>query len=237
MSHLRHVDTIADAGLAYGRPVNVTHWHRRALIAPFVLFGLLTLIGGQLNRVDARGRIIDDTSGSPIPDVIVSFGSRSTLTDANGDYALDNLPRGARLDTQNRYYGRHAVSPEQSELRIEPLTITFEVHDATSDKGVDAPEARQPDDTQIGKGTSSGEMVVGPYPDRSKPVLICAKDYAPTQVTPQGYLMTVKLSAQAGASCPPLKSPPPAQNPSPPPAPSSSGAPLGSPGASPTGGG
>ena len=201
-----------------------THWHRRALAVPFALLFLGTFVGGQLNRVDAHGRVVDDTNSSPVPDVTVSFGSRATVTGADGRYELDNLPRGARLDTQQRYYGRHAVPAEQTELRIEPLTITFEVHDAATDKGVDTPEARQPDDTQIGKGTNSGEMVVGPYPARDKPVLICAKNYVSAQVTAQGYLMTVKLTAKDGADCPPLKSPPPpAQVPSP--SPSASGSP------------
>ena len=199
-------------------------WHRRALALPFLILLLGTVVGGQLNRVDARGRIIDETNDQPVPDVTVSFGARAVVTDRDGRYEIDNLPRGARLDTQQRYYGRHPVAAEATELRIAPLTITFEVHDKTSDKGIDTPEARQPEDTQIGKGTSSGEMVVGPYPDRSRPVLICAKDYASESVTPAGYLMTVTLSAQAGASCPPLKSPPPAPAPSP----------SGSPGASPS---
>ena len=213
--------------------MTAAQWHRRALALPFVILFLGTLVGGQLNRVDAHGRIIDDTNDSPVPDVTVSFGSRAIVTDADGRYELDNLPRGARLDTQQRYYGRHAVPAEQAELRIEPLTITFEVHDAATDKGIDTPEARQPEDTQIGKGTASGEMVVGPYPDRSKAVLICAKNYESAQVTPKGYLMTVQLKARDGADCPPLKSPPPAQVPSPTPSPS--GSPAGSPSPTPSG--
>ena len=210
-------------------------WHRRALVVPFLVLLVGTFIGGQLNRIDAHARIIDDTNESPVPDVTVSYGSRVVVTDQNGEFELDNLPRGARLDTQQKYYGRHALPAEQTVLRIEPLTITFEVHDKTSDKGIDTPEARQPDDTQIGKGTNTGEMVVGPYPDRSKPLLICAKDYASQQVIPQGYLMTVQLSAQAGAGCPPLKSPPPAQIPSPSPSSSPSGGPAASPSPTPSG--
>ncbi|HZP95115.1 MAG TPA: carboxypeptidase regulatory-like domain-containing protein [Candidatus Limnocylindria bacterium] len=199
------------------------HWHRRALVVPFAILLLGTLIGGQLNRVDARGRIVDDTTGSPVPGVTVSYGSRSTVTDDDGRYALDNLPRGARLDTQQKYYGRHPVAADATELRIEPLTITFQVNDATTGKGVDTPEARQPDDTQIGKGTSSGQMVVGPYPARNAPVLICAKSYQSTQVTPKGYQMDVQLTPSAGAECPPLKNPPPTPSPSPSLSPSPSG--------------
>ena len=211
------------------------HWHRRALVVPFLVLLLGTFIGGQLNRVDARAQIIDDTNGSPIPDVTVTYGSRATVTGADGRFEIDNLPRGARLDTQHRYYGRHALPADQTELRIEPLTITFEVHDKATDKGIDTPEARQPDDTQIGKGSASGVMVVGPYPDRSKPVLICAKNYKSLQVTPAGYQMTVQLEAQDGADCPPLKSPPPVPSPTPGPSPSGSGSPAPSASPSPTG--
>lgn len=209
--------------------MNQPHWHRRALAAPFAILLFATLIGGQLNRVDAHGQIIDDTTGLPIPDVAVTFGSRVTATDADGRYRLDNLPRGARLDTQQRYYGRRPVPAEQTELRIEPLTITFQVNDESTGKGVDTPEARQPDDTQIGKGTSSGQMVVGPYPSRLSPVLICAKNYQSTQVTPKGYQMDVKLTPSAGSDCPPLKNPPPPPSPSPSPSPSGSAAPSASP--------
>jgi hypothetical protein len=209
-------------------------WHRRALAAPFAILFLGTLVGGQLNRVDARGRIIDDTSGQPVADVTVSFGSRATVTDASGHYEMDNLPRGTKLDTQQRYYGRHPVAAEATELRIVPLTITLEVHDAFTAKGVETPEARQPADTQIGKGTTSGEMVVGPYPDRGSKVLICAKDYAGVEITPVGYQMNVDLTPSKGSDCPALKSPPPpAQTPSPSPSapgsPSGSGAPSASP--------
>lgn len=210
-------------------------WHRRAVYLPFAVLLIGTLVGGQLNRVDAHGRIVDDTTGLPVPGVTVTFGSRATVTDADGRYAIDNLPRGAKLDTQHRYYGRHPVAADQTELRIEPLTITFDVHDATTDKGVDTPEARQPADTQIGKGTTSGQMVVGPYPARNAPVLICAKNYQSQEVTPKGYQMDVKLSASSGGDCPPLKSPPPpAQVPSPSPSPAGSGSPGPSASPSPT---
>ena len=213
--------------------MNTPHAHRRALVIPFLVLIIGTLVGGQLNRIDARGRIIDDTTGLPVPDVTVSYGVRAVVTGADGTYEIDNLPRGARLDAQHRYYGRHPIPAEQTELRVEPLTITFEVHDAATDKGVDTPEARQPDDTQIGKGTNSGEMVVGPYPDRSRPVLICAKNYEAKQVTAAGVQMAVQLAAKDGAACPPLKSPPPTPSPSPGASPSGSAGPSATP--SPTG--
>jgi hypothetical protein len=209
-------------------------WRRRLAVLPFVVLFLGTFIGGQFNRVDARGRIIDDTSGLPIPDVAVSFGSRVTATDADGRYEIDNVPRGSKIDTSHRYYGKHSVPPEQTELRLTPLTLTLEVKDAYTGKGVDTPEARQPDDTQIGKGTASGEMVVGPYPAPGL-VLVCAKNYQGQQVKPAGYQMDVLLTPSNGSGCPPLKSPPATPSPSPSASRSGSAAPSASPSPSPSG--
>jgi hypothetical protein len=207
-------------------------WHRYALIAPFGLLLLIMLIGGQVNRVDAHGLIIDDTSNVPIAGVAVTYGSRSTVTDADGRYVMENLPRGATLATSHRYYGRNGVAADRSELRLVPLTITFEVHDAATGKGVDTPEARQPADVQVGKGTTSGEMVIAPYPARDTPLLICAKNYTSTQVQPKGNLQNVDLTFAEGQSCPPLKTPAPTPTPSITPLPSGSPAP--SPGTSPS---
>ncbi|OLC53317.1 MAG: hypothetical protein AUH85_14435 [Chloroflexi bacterium 13_1_40CM_4_68_4] len=170
-------------------------------------------------------------SSTTPPTCPVSFGSRVTATDADGRYAIDNVPRSSKIDTMHRYYGKHTIPPDQTELRLTPLTITFEVHDVYTGKGVDTPEARQPDDTQIGKGTATGEMVVGPYPAPGS-VLICAKDYQGQQIRPAGYQMNVDLSPSKGSDCPPLKSPPATPSPSPSAAPSGSGSP--SPSASPS---
>jgi hypothetical protein len=207
-------------------------WHRYALLAPFALILLLMLLGGVVNRVSAHGRLVDDTNGEPIPDATVTYGSRATVTDADGRYAMDNLPRGATLLTQHKYYGRNGVSAEATELRLVPLTITYEVHDAATGKGVDTPEARQPADVQVGKGTSSGEMVVAPFPARDVPLLICAANYKSIQVQPKGNLQNVDLTFAEGQSCPPLRTPVPTPTPSITPVPSGSAAP--SPGGAPS---
>jgi hypothetical protein len=200
-------------------------WHRYALITPFALILLIILIGGQVNRVDAHGRIIDDTSNDPISGVAITYGSRSTVSDAEGRYVMDNLPRGATLATSHKYYGRNGVAADKGELRLVPLTITFEVHDAATGKGVDTPEARQPADVQVGKGTVTGEMVVGPYPARDVPLLICAKNYQPLEVKPKGNQQNVDLTFADGQSCPPLRTPAPTPTPSITPVPSGSAAP------------
>ena len=50
--------------------------------------------------------------------------------------------------------GRVIFGAEVPELRLVPLTITFEVHDSVTGKGIDGPEARQPDDVRVGKGSA-----------------------------------------------------------------------------------
>jgi hypothetical protein len=207
-------------------------WHRYALVAPFLLILLVMLLGGLVNRVDAHGRVVDDTTNEGVPDVAVTYGSRSTVTDADGRYVMDNLPRGATLATTHKFYGRNGIAADKSELRLVPLTITYEVHDSATGKGVDTPEARQPADVSVGKGTSSGEMVVAPYPARDVPLLICANNYKSIEVQPKGNLQNVDLTFAEGQSCPPLKTPPPTPTPSITPVPSGSAAP--SPGASPS---
>ncbi len=185
-------------------------WHRYALIVPFAAFFLILVIGGLLNRVDARGQFIDDTTGLGVPDATVTFGSRSTITDADGRYAMDNLPRGSSLLVQQRYYGRNSVSADAKELRVTPLTLTLE---------------GQPADTSVGKGVSSGEMVVAPYPKRDVPLLICANNYKTLEITPKGNLQNVDLTFAEGQSCPPLKTPAPTPTPSSTPVPTGSAAP------------
>src|SRR2546428_11122122 len=97
-------------------------WRRRLAVMPFVVLFLGTFIGGQFNRVDARGGVIDDTTNLPIPDVAVSFGSRVTATDAGGRYAIDNLPRRSKIDTLHPYYGKHTIPPPQTQPPLPPPT-------------------------------------------------------------------------------------------------------------------
>ena len=48
--------------------------HRYFLAVPFVLLLAITLIGGQLNSVDARGKVIDDSTGQPVAGVSITYG-------------------------------------------------------------------------------------------------------------------------------------------------------------------
>ncbi len=189
--------------------------HPYAVALPFLLVLAVALVGGRINSVDAHGRVVDDTSDQPVAGIAVSYGSRTVIAGSDGSYDMPALPRGARLSAQAPGYSRSAASAEARELRLVPLTITFEVKDETTGKGIDTPEARQPAGVRIGQGSASGEMVVGPYPVRDRPVIVCAKDYEQKEVFARGVLMDVALKP-GGPGCPPLpSSPPPAQVPSP----------------------
>lgn len=203
--------------------------YRWGPFVPFVILGMLTIVGGVPNSVDAHGRVVDDTDSTPVGNIAVYYGSRVAVAASDGSFSMTALPRDARLVAQKAGYGRSIMTPGQSELRLVPLTITFEVKDAATGNGIDTPEARQPAAVRVGQGSNSGEMVVGPYPSRDKPVIVCAKGYESREVTAHGVLMTVALTP-GGTGCPPLpSSAPPVQTITPsgvPPVPPSSAPPT-----------
>lgn len=188
--------------------------HRYAVFLPFALLALVTLVGGAVWSVDARGRVVDDASGEPVAEIVVSYGSRSTLSGPDGSYELRGLPRGARVSAQARGYSRSSAPAEATELRLLPLTLTFEVKEegAAPPKGVPNPEARQ-QGKAVGRGTKDGSMVVAPYPARGVPVLLCAEGFESREVTPKGVLMELTMKRKEGGACPPLPSPSPAASP------------------------
>ena len=177
---------------------------------PFALVVVIAVAGGQINSVDARGRVVDDTDDLPVGGLDIHYGSRVVVSTADGSYVMTALPRGARLTAQKPGYARSTTTAESDSLRLIPLTITFEVKDESTGKGIDMPEARQPASVRVGTGSASGEMVVGPYPARDKPVIICAKGYESKEVFARGVLMDVLLQP-GGEGCPPLPTAPPVQ--------------------------
>src|SRR5205814_407914 len=124
-----------------------------------ILSGARSDLWGRIGEIAAPALIVRGAH------VYLAAEPARRLVDAgdDGTFVMENLPRGARLATTHKYYGRNDVGAEVPELRLVPLTITFEVHDSATGRGIDTPEARQPDDVQVGKGSASGEMVVGPY--------------------------------------------------------------------------
>jgi len=205
--------------------------HRYALVLPFVLLALATLVGAAANTVDARGRVVDDTSAEPIAGVSVTYGHRAAVSDADGAYLIASVPRGARLAAQKPGYSRVvSAAAEAGEIRLAPLSITVAVKDETTGKGVPQSEARQRE-KQLSKGTDLGVLNVAPYPLRDAPVLICAASYESKEITPKGATMDVLLKA-GGTGCPPLPTPPtpaPSGSPAPSPSPTPSSSPSRSP--------
>src|SRR5512140_1837907 len=97
--------------------------HRHLIYLPFLVLLLGTVVIGQFNAVDARGVVVDGSTGSPLPSVKVSFGNRATTTDAQGHYELLNLPRGARVTAQAQFsYGQGSAAAEDTKIELGPIT-------------------------------------------------------------------------------------------------------------------
>jgi hypothetical protein len=211
---------------------------RYLVFLPFAVFFFGTWIGGYfLNTVNARGVVIDDTTNGPVGPVVVSYGQRAFSTGDDSRYELFNLPRGAVVKSQKSGYGPGSAPAEASEIRLTPFTLTFQVwQDGTDPKvGVANPELRQ-GTTVLGKGTETGSVVAVPYPDRAKPVLVCALGYDGKSIEAKGVTMELTLVKNPSGKCPDLPSPSPSASPSgsASPAPSGSASPAPSPSPSPT---
>lgn len=205
--------------------------HRDLVYLPFVIFFLGTVVSGQFNRVDARGVVVDASTGEPVKDVSVIFGNRRTTSDDQGRYELLNLPRGAKVTARPRFsYGQVSVAAEATKIELPPITLNLQVNQKGTDpaKGVDKPEVRQ-NDKALGLGTETGSVVVVPYPEVGSKVLVCAAGYHSLEIEARGTIRTVELEF-GGTGCPPLPQP----SPSPGASPSGSPAPTASPSASPT---
>ena len=218
--------------------------HRHFVYLPFVLLLLGTLLGGQLNRVDARGVVVDMSTGDPVADVPISFGIRQTVSDAQGRYELLNLPRGARVTARPRFsYSAQTVDAEATRIELPPVTLNLQVNQkGTGDPtaapspipavGVKKPQVRQGDKV-LGSGTDTGSVVVVPYPEVGSKMLVCADGYTSLEIEARGTLRTIELEL-GGTGCPPLPSPSPTASPSWLPSASPIGSPSGSPGGSPS---
>ena len=135
--------------------------HYHYLAAPFLVAFLVVLLGGQLNTVDARGRVIDDSTGAPVGGVALSYGkTRGAVSGTDGSYLIANLPRDARVTTRMPGYQPANVAAAVAEIRLKPGTLTVQVNEeGTDEKRVPNPEARQ-GDRVLAKGTESGNMVI-----------------------------------------------------------------------------
>jgi hypothetical protein len=211
--------------------------HRIVSLAPIVLLALATLIGGWLNGVEMRGRVLDDFTSDPIGTAgaaKVTHGGRSVTADpSSGTFTFPDLPRESRVSVDAPGYLRTSVPVTQDEIRMSPLSLTIQVNEAGTNpvKPIAKAEIRQ-GTTLLNTTNDSGNIVVSPYPAKDAKLLICATGYDQKEFTVHGVVATIELTPGTNA-CPPLPTPSPTPSPSPSPSPSGS-TPSASPSASPS---
>src|SRR2546427_5689280 len=207
--------------------------HYYYVAAPFLLALLITLVGGQVNSVDARGRVIDDSTGEPVASVAITYGkTRGAVSGTDGSYLIANLPRDARLTTRMPGYQPASVAAAAPEIRLKPGTLTVQVNEeGTDEKRVLNTEARQ-GDRVLAKG-ETGNMVITVIDISGQKALICAQGYASKEIELKGVTLVMTLPKQEGVGCPALPSSSPAPSPSPGQSPSAPPGPTPSPSASP----
>jgi hypothetical protein len=203
--------------------------HRVVSLAPIVLLGLATLIGGWLNGIDMRGHVVDDSTSDPVGiagAARIIHGSRSMTADpSTGVFTFPNLPRESRVSVDAPGYLRTGVPTTQEEVRLSPLSFTIQVNEAGDpNKHIGKAEIRQ-GTTLLRVTNDSGNIVISPYPGLDAKLLICATGYDQKEITIRGVIGTFELTPGKN-ECPPL--------PTPTPSPSPSASPGASPGASPS---
>ena len=198
--------------------------HRNLVWLPFVVFFVATVIGGWLNTIDMRGRVVDDFSEDGIANATVTHGIRSAVTASDGSFDLGDVPKTSRVQVDAQGYLRTGANTTQQDIRLTPLAITVVVKEAgvAPDKLIAADIRNEKGDTVLGKTTDGSNTVVSPYPDKGSNLMICAPDHERKIVPAKGVRLIVELGPGT-EGCPPLPSPSP------------TAAPSGSPGASPSG--
>ena len=155
--------------------------HRYASFLPILAVFAAIALGGQLNSVDARGVVIDDSTDQPVANVSITYGQfKGATTGADGSYAIEKLPRGARLHTRAPGYLPQDPPAEATQVRLVPGSLTVQVNEEGVDppKGVPFPEFRM-GTTLLTKGSETGNAVltlVGSVPIGTK-VLVCADGF------------------------------------------------------------
>jgi hypothetical protein len=202
--------------------------HRYLVYLPFALFFVATVLGGWVNTIELRGRVVDDLTSDGIKAATVTHGKRAVVTDDTGAFDFENLPRSSRVVVDAPGYFRQGVPTTQEEIRMAPNSLTVVVKEAgaTPDKVLAKADVRQGTKV-LGTTTDSGGTVISPYPGKDQTILVCADGHESKTVPVRGVLMTVEL-AVGGTGCPALPSPSPTASPS------GSAAPSTSPSASPS---
>jgi len=119
--------------------------HRSVILAPFALLFLVTLVGGQVNRVDADGIVVDTSTSLPVPGVSVTYGKsfpKGSVTDEQGHYFIPNLPRDANLGTRMAGYQPASAPATAAKIEVTPGTLTR--HHADQARGRGLPGVAEP---------------------------------------------------------------------------------------------
>ncbi len=214
-------------GRPKGRPLGVFDYSsavpRIAYSPVWSLLALLlaTWIGGYfLNTVEARGRLVAAGTGAPITEASLVYGARSYTPDATGGFVIPNLPRGAAITVLAPGWTRRDFAWDTGTVELTVGVVNFNVFDATNDRLLGKPEARDPADPLrpmcsglMCVGTETGSIAV-PLPPPE--VLVCAKGYEAQTVKVVQPVIDVKLRPQPSADCPrPAPSASPGASPSP----------------------
>jgi hypothetical protein len=206
--------------------------YRIASVAPILILGLTTVVGGWLNTVDMRGHVVDDTTSEPVGTAGVariSHGARTVTADpSTGGFTFPNLPRESRVGVDAPGYLRQGVPTTQEEIRMSPLSFTIQVNEAGDpNKHIAEAEIRQ-GTTVLDRTTEGGNRVLSPYPGKDAKLLICKAGYDQKEITIRGVVGTFELTPGTN-ECPPLPTPSPSPAPSPSPSPSPDGSPTATP--------
>jgi len=202
-------------------------------VLPIVVLFLSAVIGGWVNTVDLRGRVIDDFTDKGIINASLTHGQRSVGTDVNGNFEFPNLPRQSRMRVDANAYLRTGVPTTQEEIRMKPTSWTaIIVEFGNPNKHIQKAEIRQ-GTTVLATSGEGVNTIVSPHPGKNAKVLVCAEGYVSQEVDINGVLQTIELG-QGGTGCPPLPSPSPSPSPSPTGSPAPSPSPTASPSPSPS---
>ncbi|MEK6206426.1 MAG: hypothetical protein AABM32_02185 [Chloroflexota bacterium] len=210
--------------------------HRVISLAPIVLLGLATVVGGWLNGVDMHGHVVDDFTSESVGAggaAKITHGARTVTADpSTGAFTFPGIPRESRVKVEAPGYFQNSATPAEEEIRMTPNSFTIQVNEAGDpNKHIANAEIRN-GTTLLDTTNEGGNKVLSPHPGKDAKLLICAAGYDMKEITAHGVLGTFELTPGTN-ECPPRPTPTPSPSPSPSPAPSDS-TPSASPTPSPT---
>src|SRR5438309_5568235 len=200
--------------------------HRYVLAMPFVLLFLVTFIGGQINRIDAQGVVIDSSTSLPVPGVSITYGAnRGAVSDAEGRYFIPNLPLDAHFRTSVPGYPPVTAAATDREIRLTPGTLSLQVNEeGSTDTRVSGIEVRK-DATVLAKCSQDpcGQLVIDLTTNNlvGQKALVCAPNHDSKEIDLKGATLIMTLTKHDGVNCPALPSPSPSPTPVPTATPSS----------------